>query len=57
MLMSKKKALFLGLFYILAGEERIELSIMVLETIVMPFNYSPTRRHKYLICAFSKFSD
>ncbi len=38
-----EKALFLGLFYTLAGEERIELSITVLETAVMPLNYSPVK--------------
>lgn len=28
----------------MAGEERIELSIMVLETTVIPLNYSPTEK-------------
>ncbi len=30
----------------MAGEERIELSITVLETAVIPFNYSPSENSK-----------
>ena len=33
----------------MAGEERIELSITVLETAVMPLNYSPIRTAKYIL--------
>ncbi len=37
----KKNEDFHPRFFILAGEERIELSLMVLETTVLPLNYSP----------------
>jgi hypothetical protein len=37
----KKRPAEAGLELALAGEERIELSIMVLETTVIPLNYSP----------------
>lgn len=36
-----KKALFEGLYFKMAGKERIELSTKVLETLVIPFNYFP----------------
>ncbi len=31
-------------FFFMAGEERIELSLMVLETTVLPLNYSPVTK-------------
>ncbi len=34
-------ALYQNVSYKMAGEERIELSITVLETAVIPLNYSP----------------
>ena len=34
---------------LMAGEERIELSITVLETAVMPLNYSPIRTARYIL--------
>ena len=37
----RKKSGFPDLIHKMAGEERIELSITVLETAVIPFNYSP----------------
>ena len=46
--------------FLMAGEERIELSITVLETAVMPLNYSPKEARNsliflpFLVNAFSK---
>lgn len=37
----KKRGLLHPRFSYVAGEERIELSLMVLETTVLPLNYSP----------------
>lgn len=37
----KKRGMRSSFFCVMAGEERIELSLMVLETTVLPLNYSP----------------
>ncbi len=39
--LQKKKRGCVPRFFVMAGEERIELSPMVLETTVLPLNYSP----------------
>lgn len=41
MLNNKKTRTVTSSFFVMAGEERIELSLMVLETTVLPLNYSP----------------
>ena len=43
------------LLCILAGVEGIEPSIMVLETIAIPFNYAPKNLRKNIITSFACF--
>ena len=49
----KKRGLLRPRFFILAGEERIELSLMVLETTVLPLNYSPVTKGRLYASPFS----
>ena len=54
-LTEKPKKNFFG--FLLAGEERFELSSTVLETAILPLNYSPKRTDKLLACPFRSMFD
>lgn len=49
---AKKRGLCI-LVFLMAGEERIELSLMVLETTVLPLNYSPESKGWHYVSPLS----